>query len=148
MWRHLCYVVMQWNRYFLFFFHYENSLFYWHLFNNYLKTNNPCLLGARQSCIFFLCFELYLHFCIFSLLWNCMISTINKMQVIKSPKQHLETYCFCSVSYYYLLLLLQVLPDGKCGHRNVLSKRHVWMSIFHIINFKKKKFMDTGVLNF
>ena len=21
--------------------------------------------------------------------------------VIKSPKQHLETYCFCSVSYYY-----------------------------------------------
>ena len=27
----------------------------------------------------------------------------------------------------------------KSGHRNVLSKRHVWMSIFHIINFKKKK---------
>ena len=27
----------------------------------------------------------------------------------------------------------------KCGHRNVLSKRQVWMSIFHIINFKKKK---------
>jgi hypothetical protein len=26
----------------------------------------------------------------------------------------------------------------KCGHRNVLSKRQVWMSIFHIINFKKK----------
>ena len=25
----------------------------------------------------------------------------------------------------------------KCGHRNVLSKRQVWMSIFHIINFKK-----------
>ena len=33
----------------------------------------------------------------------------------------------------------QVLPEGKCGHRNVLSKRQVWMSIFHIINFKKKK---------
>jgi hypothetical protein len=28
-------------------------------------------------------------------------------------------------------------------HRNVLSKRQVWMSIFHI-NFKKKKIMDTG----
>ena len=28
---------------------------------------------------------------------------------------------------------------NKCGHRNVLSKRQVWMSIFHIINFKKKK---------
>ena len=27
---------------------------------------------------------------------------------------------------------------NKCGHRNVLSKRQVWMSIFHIINFKKK----------
>jgi hypothetical protein len=26
----------------------------------------------------------------------------------------------------------------KCGHRNVQSKRQVWMSIFHIINFKKK----------
>ena len=33
----------------------------------------------------------------------------------------------------------QMLPEGKCGHRNVLSKRQVWMSIFHIINFKKKK---------
>jgi hypothetical protein len=26
---------------------------------------------------------------------------------------------------------------NKCGHRNMLSKRQVWMSIFHIINFKK-----------
>ena len=38
--------------------------------------------------------------------------------------------------------------SNKCGHRNVLSKRQVWMSIFHIINFRKKKFMDTGVLDF
>jgi hypothetical protein len=29
--------------------------------------------------------------------------------------------------------------NNKCGHRNVLSKRQEWMSIFHIINFKKKK---------
>ena len=28
---------------------------------------------------------------------------------------------------------------NKCGHRNVLSKRQVWMSIFHIINFKKNR---------
>jgi hypothetical protein len=28
---------------------------------------------------------------------------------------------------------------NKCGHRNVLSKWQVWMSIFHIINFKLKK---------
>ena len=33
--------------------------------------------------------------------------------------------------------------SNKCGHRNVLSKRQVWMSISHIINFKK-----TGVLDF
>ena len=36
----------------------------------------------------------------------------------------------------------------KCGHRNVLSKRQVRMSIFHIINLKKKKIMDTGVPGF
>jgi hypothetical protein len=35
----------------------------------------------------------------------------------------------------------------KCGHRNELSKRQVWMSIFHII-ILKKKFMNTGVLDF
>jgi hypothetical protein len=35
-------------------------------------------------------------------------------------------------------LLLKLLLMYKCGHRNVLSKRQVWMSIFHIINFKKK----------
>ena len=40
-----------------------------------------------------------------------------------------------------------MLPEGKCGYRNVLSKRQVWMSIFHIINFEKKKFMDTEVLD-
>jgi hypothetical protein len=32
-----------------------------------------------------------------------------------------------------------IFLNNKCGHRNVLSKRQVWMSIFHIINFKKKK---------
>ena len=37
---------------------------------------------------------------------------------------------------------------NKCGHRNVLSKRQVRMSIFHIINLKKIYFMDTGVLDF
>jgi hypothetical protein len=28
----------------------------------------------------------------------------------------------------------QVLPEGKCGHRNVLSKRQVWIFLLHIIN--------------
>jgi hypothetical protein len=34
--------------------------------------------------------------------------------------------------------------SNKCGHRNVLSKRQVWMSIFHIINFIKKKSWTQG----
>ena len=42
--------------------------------------------------------------------------------------------------FYFLCLFIK----NKCGHRNVLSKKQVWISIFHIINFKKKKFMDTG----
>jgi hypothetical protein len=46
----------------------------------------------------------------------------------------------CSHDFFYFIY--------KCGHRNVLSKRQVYMSIFHIINFKKKKIMDTGVLDF
>jgi hypothetical protein len=44
--------------------------------------------------------------------------------------------------YNFLLLV------NKCGHRNVLSKRQVWMSIFHIINFKKKKNHGHRVLDF
>jgi hypothetical protein len=32
-----------------------------------------------------------------------------------------------------------ILLSNKCGHRNVLSKRQVWMSIFHIINFHVKE---------
>ena len=42
--------------------------------------------------------------------------------------------------------LLYHFKYNKCGHRNVLSKRQVWKSIFHIINLKKK-IMDTGVLD-
>ena len=29
------------------------------------------------------------------------ITCVHNMYIIKSPKQRLETYCFCSVSYYY-----------------------------------------------
>ena len=43
--------------------------------------------------------------------------------------------CNCNI----FLLTLQVLPEGKYGQGNVLSKRQVWMSIFHIINFNQKK---------
>ena len=50
---------------------------------------------------------------------------------------------YLSVACQYKLFL----NYNKCGHRNVLSKRQVWMSIFHIINFKKK-ILDTGSWNF
>jgi hypothetical protein len=36
----------------------------------------------------------------------------------------------------FFLLIRLFNNNNKCGHRNVLSKRQVWMSIFHII--KKK----------
>jgi hypothetical protein len=43
--------------------------------------------------------------------------------------------------------MYNLLLKYKCWHRNVLSKRQVWMSISYIINLKKK-IMDTGVLDF
>ena len=55
-------------------------------------------------------------------------------------------------NHFFLTIATQLgffFITNKCGHRNVLSKRQVLMSIFHIINFKKKpNFMDTGVLDF
>ena len=42
---------------------------------------------------------------------------------------------FVDVDHHCLNFLIIM---NKCGHRKVLSKRQVWMSIFHIINFKKK----------
>ena len=40
------------------------------------------------------------------------------------------------ISLYYFFAV-SFFVYNKCGHRNVLSKRQVWMSIFHIINLKK-----------
>ena len=40
-------------------------------------------------------------------------------------------------SYDTMYIMNNTQLQNKCGHRNVLSKRQVWMSIFHIINFKK-----------
>jgi hypothetical protein len=48
-----------------------------------------------------------------------------------------------NVVFHFIAILKRqklFLIHNKCGHRNVLSKRQVWMSIFHIINFKKKAF--------
>jgi hypothetical protein len=35
--------------------------------------------------------------------------------------------------YVHFVFFLFFFKENKCGHRNVLSKRQVWMSIFHII---------------
>ena len=43
----------------------------------------------------------------------------------------------CNSAGYFFL-------NYKCGHRNVLSKSQVWMSIFHIINFKNKNSWTQG----
>ena len=52
----------------------------------------------------------------------------------------------CPVKYGGSTLgpLLFILYINKCGHRNVLSIRQVWMSIFHIINFKKNGHRGPG----
>jgi hypothetical protein len=47
-----------------------------------------------------------------------------------------DVYYNNTILYLYLAILLfyfhlQVLPEGKSGHTHVLSKRQVWMSIFH-----------------
>jgi hypothetical protein len=44
----------------------------------------------------------------------------------------------------FRIFLIVFFFMNKCGHRNVLSKRQVWMSIFHIINFKKKNSWTQG----
>ena len=43
------------------------------------------------------------------------------------------------LNFHICAVAFGILLYNKCGHRNVLSKRQVWMSIFHIINFKKEK---------
>ena len=51
------------------------------------------------------------------------------------------------VSEWIPVIMFSFSSITSVDTKNVLSKRQVWMSIFHIINFKKKKFMDTGVLD-
>jgi len=53
--------------------------------------------------------------------------------------RHHWNFTYTSMDYWNFIFI-----KYKCGHRNVLSKRQVWMSIFHIINFKKKKSWTQG----
>ena len=75
-----------------------------------IYSKNHCILCFRKAFIS-MCFypeRLSIHFC--------------------SPERVDDGYLL-----YFILFHI-----NKCGHRNVLSIRQVWMSIFHIINFKKK----------
>ena len=56
-----------------------------------------------------------------------------------SPLKRAKLKILTTIIYIYIY---------TSGHRHVLSKRQVWMSIFHIINIAKKKIMNTGVLDF
>ena len=49
-----------------------------------------------------------------------------------------DPYFFLFVVSGQVLLLFHFFLTNKYGHRNVLYKRQMWMSIFHINNFKKK----------
>ena len=79
---------------------------------------------------------------------NCIESNINKNVTCNSEKYSKEIYVLSDYldvvetenrnfdiiyNFYY-----------ETCNRNVLSKRQVWMSIFHIINFKKKNHGHRG----
>ena len=96
--------------------------------------------------------------CIKSLQLTCKQSHPKKFISIKNVHKswiiilctnliHQRKFTLKKVIFVYVTYILYI---NKCGHRNVLSKRQVWLSIFHIINLKKKekKIMDTGVLDF
>jgi hypothetical protein len=51
---------------------------------------------------------------------------------------HTGRYLACFRHIFRELRYSFFYANNKCVHRNVLSKREVWMSIFHIINLKKK----------
>jgi hypothetical protein len=52
--------------------------------------------------------------------------------IIKSPKKHLETYCFCSISYYYYYYYYSPPPFFLSWHLNLSTAdlRNYWTE-FH-----------------
>ena len=58
------------------------------------------------------------------------------LYIVVTKVQQLSIFCVRHILNIYFYFY-------KCGHRNVLSKRQVWISILHIINLKKK-LLDTG----
>ena len=91
------------------------------------------------------CFRPFSQVLRFRLTWNFII----RLRLTKYTCRIKFWLCLnLSFSFLHFRISHILFHIYKCGHRNVLSKRQVWMSIFHIINFKKKQFMDTGVLDF
>ena len=70
--------------------------------------------------------NLLLHICLN--LHNMKLYTARKIGHINRTLQLINTTVITGTIFHY---------NYKCGHRHVLSKRQVWMSIFHIINLKK-----------
>jgi hypothetical protein len=74
------------------------------------------------------------------ILWQCIRATKTKHVLVK--------VALYKNWYFFIKIFFNQFLFYKCGHRNVLSKRQVWMSKFHIINFKKKKNSWTQGLGF
>ena len=97
---------------------------------------------------------IYIQFFWFFVYCNCPVDS--SKYYTHQRHRYVQYLCtnLISANYLFVYCLLHLCIRmffcniNKCGHRNVLSKRQVWISIFHIINFKKKKIMDTGVLDF
>ena len=70
-------------------------------------------------------------------------NTYTYCPVYEDLRQYLFSHaCFYNNNFMHFSDADQfIFLFNKCGNRNVLSKWQVWMSIFHIINFKKKHFM-------
>jgi hypothetical protein len=64
------------------------------------------------------------------------------MKIVHKADTNVLKFPLVQITGKYVKIFIFLI--NKCGHRNVLSKRQVWMSIFHIINFKKKKSWTQG----
>jgi hypothetical protein len=113
-------------------------------YNNYCITiNHVChRLEQREVNSSKIVLEFYIQFgtvpwCLLQIFQINWVSILHQAQV--GINLHLvPSLAWCFLQMWHLYTFIIYYYFNKCGHRNVLSKRQVWMSIFHIINFKKK----------
>ena len=71
----------------------------------------------------------------------CSNSYISIICFIKSPKQRLETYCFCSVSYYYYSIFPCTMNLSTADLRNYRTEFHeTWWSYRYMLLVDPKVF--------